>query len=485
MALMFPRLARNFARNGYYPTDEMTLERTLQALAPSPTGKMRIFDPCAGEGVALAETAHALGRDRVETYAVEYDQERANHCKTLLDRVLHSDLMDTMISRQAFGLLWLNPPYGDLVADHAGASQYQGNGRRRLEKMFYQRALPLLQYGGVMVLIVPHYVLDDELCGWLCNHFTELRIYNAADPTFKQVVIFGIRIRRQDLARPQEVKYVRARLPAIGAGTLSAEALPTSWPWEPYRVLPAPTELEHFYRISLEPEQLCDEVKRLRGMWPDFTLHFGQTGAQPRPPVRELSRWHLALALAAGAISGVVTSKTGRVLVLKGDTYKDKVRKTEFTEDQDGNVSEVRILTDRFVPIIRAWDMTPGSTNFGKVITISSSADTQTGPVEPEATPTPTQAPRMIFEPGRLVMTQSVHYLVEQGHLDPSPYLRRHFSGDWGELPDEDWNSNQRALNTGERLFSSYNVDAGDETRLWIITEADRSATTVLLPSDY
>lgn len=485
MALMFPRLARNFARNGYYPTDEMTLERTLQALAPSPTGKMRIFDPCAGEGVALAETAHALGRDRVETYAVEYDQERANHCKTLLDRVLHSDLMDTMISRQAFGLLWLNPPYGDLVADHAGASQYQGNGRRRLEKMFYQRALPLLQYGGVMVLIVPHYLLDDELCGWLCNHFTELRIYNAADPTFKQVVIFGIRIRRQDLARPQEVKYVRARLQAIGAGTLSAEALPTTWTWEPYRVLPASTDLEHFYRISLEPEQLSEEVKRLRGMWPDFTLHFGQSGAQPRPPVRELSRWHLALALAAGAISGVVTSKTGRVLVLKGDTYKDKVRKTEFTEDQDGNVSEVRILTDRFVPIIRAWDMTSGSTNFGKVITISSSANTQTGPVEPEATPTPTQAPRMIFEPGRLVMTQSVHYLVEQGHLDPSPYLRRHFSGDWGELPDEDWNSNQRALNTGERLFSSYNVDAGDETRLWIITEADRSATTVLLPSDY
>ncbi len=485
MALMFPRLARNFARNGYYPTDETTLERTLQALAPSPTGKMRIFDPCAGEGVALAETAHALGRDRVETYAVEYDQERANHSKTLLDRVLHSDLMDTMISRQAFGLLWLNPPYGDLVADHAGASQYQGNGRRRLEKMFYRRTLPLLQYGGVMVLIVPHYVLDDELCGWLCNHFTELRIYNAADPTFKQVVIFGIRIRRQDLTRPQEVKYVRARLQAIGAGTLSAEALPTSWPWEPYRVLPASTELEHFYRISLEPEQLSDEVKRLRGMWPDFTMHFGQSGAQPRPPVRELSRWHLALALAAGAISGVVRSKTGRVLVLKGDTYKDKVRKTEFTEDQDGNVSEVRILTDRFVPIIRAWDMTPGSTNFGKVITISSSADPQTGPVEPEAAPSPNQAPRMIFEPGRLVMTQSVHYLVEQGHLDPSPYLRRYFSGDWGELPDEDWNSNQRALTTGERLFSSYNVEAGDETRLWIITEADRSATTVLLPSDY
>lgn len=485
MALMFPRLARNFARNGYYPTDETTLELTLRALAPSPSGKMRIFDPCAGEGVALAEAAHALGRDRVETYAVEYDQERAKHSKTLLDCVLHSDLMDTMISRQAFGLLWLNPPYGDLVADHAGASQYQGNGRRRLEKMFYQRTLPLLQYGGVLVLIVPHYVLDDELCGWLCNHFTELRIYKAADPTFKQVVIFGIRICRQDLARPQEVKNVRARLQAIGAGTLSAEALPTSWPWEPYRVLPASNELEHFYRISLEPEQLSEEIKRLRGMWPDFTLHFGQSGAQPRPPVRELSRWHLALALAAGAISGVVSSKSGRVLVLKGDTYKDKVQKTEFTEDQDGNVSEVRILTDRFVLIIRAWDMTPGSANQGRVITITSSAERQPEPVEVIATAVPDTTSRLTFEAGQLVLTQSVHHLVEHGHLDPSAYLRRHFSGDWGELPKEDWSSNQRALTSGERLFSCYDICAGDETRLWIITEADRSATTVLLPSDY
>ena len=131
--------------------------------------------------------------------------------------MLHSDLFDTMISRQSFGLLWLNPPYGDLVADHSGASQYQGSGRRRLEKAFYQRCLPLLQYGGVMVLIVPHYVLDDELTGWLSNHFTGLRIYAAADPTFKQVVIFGIRVRRQDLARA-DANQVRSRLQAIGAG---------------------------------------------------------------------------------------------------------------------------------------------------------------------------------------------------------------------------------------------------------------------------
>ena len=484
MALMFPRLAHNFARNGYYPTDEATLERTLQALAPAPgPGRMRIIDTCAGEGVALAEAAHALGRENVEAYAVEYDRERAAHARGLLDRVLHSDLMDTLISKQSFGLLWLNPPYGDLVADHSGASVYQGKGRRRLEKLFYQRSLPLLQYGGALVFIIPHYVLDDELCGWLCNHFTDLRIYAAADATFKQVVIFGTRVRRQDLVKPR-VAVMRDRLRAVAADLQAVEELPASWPWEPYVVLPAVNELEHFCRVSLEPEQFADEIRRLRGFWPDFMLHFGQTGIQPRPPVRALSSWHLALALAAGAISGVVHSKTGRVLVLKGDTYKDKVRKTEFTEDGDGNVSEVRILTDRFIPIIRAWDMTPDSPDRGRVLTISSSPNESSAPAT-EREPEPGPVPGLLFETGRLVMTRAVSDLVERGVLDPSLYLRRHIAGDWGELCDEDRQTNQQALRHGDRLLSSYDLSIDEEPRLWIITEADRSVTTLLLPSDY
>ena len=53
MALMFPRLARNFIKAGYFPTDEPTLERALSALAPG-DGPMCILDPCAGEGVAIA-----------------------------------------------------------------------------------------------------------------------------------------------------------------------------------------------------------------------------------------------------------------------------------------------------------------------------------------------------------------------------------------------------------------------------------------------
>lgn len=368
MALMFARLARNFIKNGYFPTDETTLERTLHALVPG-NGPMCILDPCAGEGAALAEVARALGSERVQAYAVEFDAERARHARGLVDHCLHADLMDTMISRQAFGLLWLNPPYGDLSKDVNGNIGYQGQGRARLEKLFYQRTLQLLQYGGVLVFIVPGYVLDAELVGWLTRHYADLRIYRAVDTQFKQVVIFGRRIRQRDLAG-DAAAGARTLLLRVGHGEVIPDELPSEWPFLPYIVPASVSPPEHFFRVTMEPEQFADEVGRLRGLWPMLDTHLSAAQQSLRPPARALSPWHLALALAAGAISGVVRSKSGRVLIVKGDTHKDKALQREFTERDDGSIAETRILTDKFVPVIRAWDMTPGSPTLGEVLTI-------------------------------------------------------------------------------------------------------------------
>ena len=60
--------------------------------------------------------------------------------------------------------------------------------------------------------------------------------------------------------------------------------------------------------------------------------------------------------------------------------------------------------------------------------------------------------------------------------------LRRHACGDWGDLPPEDTLANNAALRNGRRLFSAY---GNGENRFWVITDADRSVTTVLLPEDY
>jgi hypothetical protein len=364
---MFRRIARNFAKAGYFPTDDLTLERCLGALEPGP-GLTCILDPCAGEGAAIAEIAVDLGRDRVRCYAVEYDPDRAAHARRLTDRCLHADLMDTFISAQAFGLLFLNPPYGDLTGGQYGG--YEFHGRARLEKLFYQRARPLLQYEGVLIFIIPHYTLDEELVGWLTRHFVDLRVFRALETKFKQVVIFGRRARQRDQT-PEQIRVSRARLLKIGKAEIEVDELPQEWPFLPYSIPSSLREPDHFFRNSLEPDQFATEVLRLRGLWPSFDMHLGTSQQSLRPPARALSRWHLALALAAGAISGVVRAKTGRILVVKGDTHKEKAITTEFSESERGDLIESRVLTDRFVPVIRAWDATPSSPTFGQILTIS------------------------------------------------------------------------------------------------------------------
>ena len=61
--------------------------------------------------------------------------------------------------------------------------------------------------------------------------------------------------------------------------------------------------------------------------------------------------------------------------------------------------------------------------------------------------------------------------------------IARHASGDWGTVDAEDWAANDRAVREGTRLLSAYVLDTGE--RVWIITEADRSATSIILPSEY
>jgi len=88
------------------------------------------------------------------------------------------------------------------------------------------------------------------------------------------------------------------------------------------------------------------------------------------------------------------------------------------------------------------------------------------------------------FASGRIVMTIGVDTLIDEGRLDPAPYLYRHLCGDWGDLDAGDRSLNDAALQSGnDRLFSSYQV--APDLKLWIITEWDRSVTTLLLPSEY
>ena len=89
----------------------------------------------------------------------------------------------------------------------------------------------------------------------------------------------------------------------------------------------------------------------------------------------------------------------------------------------------------------------------------------------------------MRFPLGQVVATPGALRALQEAEQSPAAFLDRHGTGDWGELGDADTQANERALREGLRILSAYTTSAG--VKLWIITEADRSATTMLLPSEY
>ena len=87
------------------------------------------------------------------------------------------------------------------------------------------------------------------------------------------------------------------------------------------------------------------------------------------------------------------------------------------------------------------------------------------------------------FPLGQIAATPGALDALAAAGNDPLAYIRRHVTGDWGDVEPEDANENEYSVVRFLRILSSYHLNDG--TRLWIITEADRSATTLLLPEEY
>jgi hypothetical protein len=85
------------------------------------------------------------------------------------------------------------------------------------------------------------------------------------------------------------------------------------------------------------------------------------------------------------------------------------------------------------------------------------------------------------FPLGHVVITANAKATLHPADIQPA--IARHHSGDWGDVNEHDRRENENSLTEGSRLLSSYKDREG--VKFWIITEADRSATTILLPEDY
>ena len=94
-----------------------------------------------------------------------------------------------------------------------------------------------------------------------------------------------------------------------------------------------------------------------------------------------------------------------------------------------------------------------------------------------------TDAKKALFPLGMVVLTPGADAVLVAAGVIAREIIERHQSGDWGELMPDDCSVNDDAVRYGDRILSAYKLGKG--RRLWVITEADRSVTTLLLPSEY
>ncbi len=87
-----------------------------------------------------------------------------------------------------------------------------------------------------------------------------------------------------------------------------------------------------------------------------------------------------------------------------------------------------------------------------------------------------------LFTLGKTLATPAARDELSDLNYSPLDLLRKHMSGDWSEMDADDQQSNREAITEGSRIFSAYTVQG---TKFWVITEADRSSTTILLPLEY
>jgi len=93
------------------------------------------------------------------------------------------------------------------------------------------------------------------------------------------------------------------------------------------------------------------------------------------------------------------------------------------------------------------------------------------------------QSTKALFPLGQIVATPGALAALTRAKQAPHDFLIRHRTSDWGELGHEDKAENEYGLQHGFRILSSYTTATGE--KLWVITEADRSVTTLLLPEEY
>lgn len=330
------------AKAGYYPTPESVCELLKKKITIEEGA--RLLDPCCGEGTALAGMAIA----NTTTYGIELSHHRACEARKRLHQVLWGDaLAEIRFSYQAFGLLFLNPPYDTLSTRDEKA--------QRFEARFLRQYTPAVQFGGFLVFVIPYSILANHDCAQaISRHFAQVQVLAFPEDefqAFKQCIVFGERKRISD-AQADLTKQRLIELGNLGpeafleeATALESEA-PTS-----IHIPTAKKPLGAFRATRLDPTTGIPAVRKagvMRGALEELV----PSQRNSIRPLAMLENGHLALMLAGGFMNGAV-EKDGKQLVIKGLVQKSSpiIGSKETT---GGGAITTR---DKYTPMVKVIDM--------------------------------------------------------------------------------------------------------------------------------
>jgi len=329
------------AKCGYYPTPDSVTPMIARYLNRSEEGLIRLLDPCAGQGTALALLG---GHLKAETFGIEIDRQRGEKAKQVLTKCLVTDYQDTRIGHQAFSLLFLNPPYDWTARDD------QVETSERYELTFLRDCLKYLCPSGLLVYLIPQRRLDNRIAKILAHRFEDLGVFRFPEDeylAFRQVVILG-RLKPKAQPDSNQVEFL-VKVGRGGAIVPYLEAESTRI----YLVPPSPAKARFIFQgQDIDPRELAHEIDR-HGLYDRFKeLTRPLEASQRIRPIMPLRHGHLAQILACGLMNGVVWDKEGRnPLLVKGTTRKETETRVEVHEEV-----EKHIATDRIKVVINAWN---------------------------------------------------------------------------------------------------------------------------------
>ena len=455
----------NNVRMGYYPTCTDNLAHITRGMDFPENVTINLLDPCCGCGIALSSMGEVIASNGVncKTYGIELDSYRAEEALTRVDRVGFGSFYHSRISNEAFHAMLLNPPYLSLMTE--------GGNNTRSERLFLVDSISNLMIGGLLVYIIPYYRLTADIARILCENFSDLSIWKftgAEFKRFKQVAILGTRIKRRNCSETYS---------ELASMVLNPSMLPelSELPAGRYQLPNINKEVALFKGALFNENELSEQLSKSKS----FSRVFQRSAldSATKRPLLPLSLGQIGLVGGSGLINGLVECETPHII--KGRVIKEKRTRMEANENSRGDListTQTETISNKLTFNL----LTPAGfislTDHGGDGSIE---DFDDAPGDDTTSRLGRSGSR--FPLGRRVITSGARASLTDDDIYNA--LCRHEAGDWGTVTKKDWTLNNNAIKNGERVVSSYLASNGE--KFWIITECDRSYTTVLMPDEY